>query len=316
MALRALKRQLDTRLELARLPGPLLEQASAVLAKELAIYERWPLWPVVELPRRAALALDAEESLAVGLSAAAVLFYGASDIIDDAQDGELDRHPTWPGWDWRHAVNCGNLLLFLMGEELAELRASDEAKAAWAHEFARAGRLLSRGQFKDFLAEPTTPWGEPEIMGLLEDKAGASFGCWAALGPLWAGREDWMAWRAFGERLGMALQLASDVRPYLGLGESKDLAVGKLTLPVAYARDVDPAIARVWAEGPLGHLAQEGLKARIAATGAVTYACMRVEVLKKEAHDRLLALDCPLALELLAPLVEMVVLDRPAESGA
>jgi geranylgeranyl pyrophosphate synthase len=293
-----------------------LEQASAVLAKELAIYERWPLWPVVELPRRAAVALGADEALADGLAAAAVLFYAASDIIDDAQDAELDQHPTWPGWDWRHAVNCGNLLLFLSGEHLAELEAPAEARAGFAAEFARAGRLLSRGQFKDFLAEPTTPWGESQLLGVLEDKAGASFGCWAALGPLATGQGDVSAWRAFGERLGMALQLASDVRPYTGFGISRDLAVGKLTLPLLYAREANPAIAATWDEGPLGHLAQEGLKARVAATGAVTYACMRVEVLKKEAHDRLAALGCPLATALLTPLVEMVVLDRPAGSGA
>jgi octaprenyl-diphosphate synthase len=303
MGPRGLKPRLDARLDAANLPRPLYEQASAVVSKLVGIHARWPLWPVPELPRRAALALGADDELAEGLAVASLLFYGASDLIDDAQDDELAQHPTWPGWDWRHAVNAGNLLL-------AALDAPAEARAAWAEAFARAGRRLARGQFRDFLATPEAPWGEAELVALLEDKAGASFGCLASLAPRWAGREDWEAWQAFGERLGMALQLASDIRPYLGFGEHKDLAVGKLTLPLLYARDVDPAIARLWAEGPLGHLGQEGLKARVAATGAVTYACMRVEVLKKEAHDRLATMAWPAAQELLAPLVDAVVLER------
>jgi geranylgeranyl pyrophosphate synthase len=317
MALRALKGELDTRLSAAELPGPLLEQASAVLTKVLAHYERFEAWPVPELPLRTARALGAPEPLGVGLAAASVLFYAASDIIDDAQDDELATHPTWPAWGWPHAVNAGNLLLFLSGEHLAGLDAPDAAKAAWAEAFARAGRHLARGQFLDFLATPDAPWGETQIECVLADKAGASFACLAGLAPAWAGRADRADWEAFGHTLGRLYQLASDVRPYTAFGPSSDLAIGKLTLPLAVAKDADPALARAWAEGrALRHLEQEAVKARVAATGAVTYACMRVEVLKKEAHDRLRALDCPAARELLAPLVDLVALDRPLSTGA
>jgi geranylgeranyl pyrophosphate synthase len=317
MALPGLKRQLDTRLAQAELPGPLLEQASAVLAKVLGHYERFPLWPVPELPERTALALGLRPEIAEGLTAASVLFYAASDIIDDAQDDELGTHATWPAWGWQHAVNTGNLLLFLSGEHLAGIEAKASVKAAWHAAFARAGRQLSRGQFRDFLATSDAPWGETEIMRVLEDKAGASFGCLASLAALGAERDDWRDWEAFGRSLGLVYQLASDIRPYMGFGTSRDVAIGKLTLPLLAAREVDPTITQAWADGAvLRPIKQEGLKARVAATGAVTYACMRVEVLKKEAHDRLARLDCPSAQALLAPLVDLVVLDRPAGSGA
>ena len=307
MALPGLKRQLDHRLALSELPGPLLEQASAVLAKVVGHHERFALWPVVELPRRSALALGASEELADGLAAAAVLFYAASDIIDDAQDDELSTHPTWPAWGWTHAVNAGNLLLFLSGEHVQGLDAPAPVRAAWAEAFARAGRQLARGQFRDLLATAEAPWGEAELTRVLEDKAGASFGCLASLAPLWAARADWRDWEAFGRVLGMVYQRASDVRPYTAFGPSRDVA----------ARDMDPTLALAWADGRvLKPLQQEGLKARVAATGAVTYACMRVEVLKKEAHDRLAALDCPIAHELLAPLVDAVILDRPQGESA
>lgn len=317
MALPALKRQLAHRLENADLPGPLLEQASAVLAKVLGHYERFESWPVSELPLRTGRALGLSEELAEGLAASAVLFYAASDIIDDAQDDELDTHATWPQWGWQHAVNAGNLLLFLSGEHLAGLDAPARARAAWAEAFARAGRQLARGQFRDFLATADAPWGEQDLMRVLDDKAGASFGCLASLAAIGADRADWRDWEAFGRSLGLVYQLASDVRPYLGYGSSRDLAVGKLTLPLLAAREVDPGITAAWAGGALLRpIKQEGLKARVAATGAVTYACMRVEVLKKEAHDRLTALDCPSAQALLAPLVDLVVLERPKSAGA
>lgn len=312
----AIKAQLGEVLDRAHLPELLHEQASAVLMKAKAEYDAWPWWPIAELPRRAALAVGAPADLANGLAASAVLFYGASDIIDDAQDGELDRHPFWGDGSWQHAVNVGNLLIFLSGQTLQQLPAPAEARAAWAAAFAEAGVRLSAGQHLDMVATPEADLDEATLQRITRDKAGAGWACLATLGPLWAGSPNLPQWRAFGETLGSLYQLVSDVWPYVQEGPHRDLAVGKLTLPLLAARDADPRIQGLWAGGrALGPEEQAQVRRLALDSGAVMYAEMRVEILRKEAQDLLASLE-PEAADLLIPLVEQATLRSAGLSGA
>src|SRR4051812_28480456 len=116
-----LEARLTRTLAQASLPEPLHSQASAVVLKALRTADRFPGWPVVRLPYEALRACGAGDKLAGNVAAAAVLFYCAADVTDDAQDGELEANPAWQGWDWRHAVNAGNAFVFLaLGELMAQ----------------------------------------------------------------------------------------------------------------------------------------------------------------------------------------------------
>jgi hypothetical protein len=114
----------------------------------------------------------------------------------------------------------------------------------------------------------------------------------------------------------MAHQLASDIWPYLVSGPHADLAAGKLTLPLLAAQDADPTLASAWREGPLGPAAQQAVRSRVMASGAIMYAQMRVEVWKKEAHDLLVSLAVPDLLEEMTPLIEMASFTRRPGVGA
>lgn len=314
----ATSERLQSLLLQAELPGPLYEQASAVVAKAMATYQAFPAWPIPELPRRCLVALGAPEAVSEAAAAAAVLFYGASDIIDDAQDGELDQHPFWPGGSWQEAVNTGNLLLFLSGLAIAEADLPPGVAARWHGAFAAAGVRLARGQALDMGAAADAPYDEATVEAVTRDKAGAAWRCLISLGPIWEGaaRDRVEAFGAVGERLGMAHQLASDIWPYLLPGPQADLATGKLTLPLFFAREADSGLGGLWRSGPLDAAGQEALRERVLATGAIMYAQMRVEVWKKEAQDALLALEVPSLAAELAGLIDMVTFERAAGPGA
>lgn len=312
----AVKHRLDAILAAAELPEPLLAQASAVLAKAEATYQRVPHWPVVELPRRLLAALGGPSALGDGLAAAALLFYAAADVIDDAQDGELAANPAWRGWSWQEAVNCGNLLLFLSQQTFLTLEAPLAVRAEWARRFADMGVRMAAGQCRDMHATADAPYSEADVLRVAEEKVGAYWGAIAALAPLWAGRTDVAAWHALGSRIGVLYQIATDVFAYMTPEPHQDVALGKLTLPLQFARLLDPGLPALWAAGPLDAGGQAAARARVVATGAVTYAGLRVDILRKEAHDSLMALDCPAAEALLRPLIDGVDLAGPISASA
>ncbi len=287
------------------LPPLMAEQVRAVLGKKLAVYARVPVWCVPEVPRRCLRALGGPEPLGEALAAACVLYNCAGDIIDDAQDDELAGNPAWRGWDWRDAVNVGTCLLFTHGNFLAGLDAPADVRASWARAFCEGGRTLTAGQHVDLRAHAGADLDEEAVLRLGAEKAGAAIGAFAALAPIWAGRPDVAAWHALGVTIGQLFQLVSDLAPYASFGPHADLAAAKLTLPLLVARDMDPAIAALWEGGlPLSPARQEELRRRVVASGAVSYARMRVEVLQREASSQIDALGVPTLATELGPVLQ------------
>jgi geranylgeranyl pyrophosphate synthase len=202
-------------------------------------------------------------------------------------------------------VNVGTCLLFTHGAFLAGLDAPAETRAGWARAFAEGGRTLTAGQHVDLRAHPDADLDEEGVLRLGAEKAGAAIGAFASLAPIWAGRDDVPAWNALGVTIGQLFQLVSDLAPYAGFGPHADLAAAKLTLPLLVARDLDPGLSALWADGlPLAPDRQAELRRRVAASGAVGYARMRVEVLQREAASQLEALDVPSLASELAPVLQ------------
>ena len=286
------------------LPPLMAEQVRAVIGKKLAVYRRVPAWCVPEVPRRCLRALGGPHALGDRLAAACILYNCAGDVIDDAQDDELAGNPAWRGWDWRDAVNVGTCLLFTHGSFVAGLDAPAEVRAAWARAFSDGGRTLTAGQHVDLRAHAGADLDEEGVLRLGAEKAGAAIGAFATLAPLWAGRPDVDAWRDLGVTIGQLFQLVSDLAPYAGFGPHADLAAAKLTLPLLVARDMDPGLAAVWADGlPLDPARQDALRRRVLASGAVSYARMRVEILRSEASGQIEALAVPGLAAELAPVL-------------
>lgn len=287
------------------LPPLMREQVRAVIGKKLAVYQRVPAWCVPEVPRRCLRALGGPEALGEDLAAACILYNCAGDVIDDAQDDELGGNPAWRGWGWRDAVNVGVGLLFTHGAFLAGLDAPAEARAGWARALQAGGRTLTAGQHVDLRAHGGADLDEEGVLRLGAEKAGAAIGAFASLAPIWAGRDDVDAWRALGVTIGQLFQLVSDLAPYQGFGPHADLAAAKLTLPLVVARDMDPDLPTTWAGGlPLPPDRQDVLRRRVVASGAVSYARMRVEVLQREAAGQIDALGVPALAAELGPVLQ------------
>jgi heptaprenyl diphosphate synthase len=146
------------------------------------------------------------------------------------------------------AILVGDLLFGTASEIIADLGA--EPVRIQAQTFVR----LCAGQIRD---DRPCPFGEDPVayyLGVLADKTGALVATAARYGAMFSGcpPETVEVLRQYGERLGVAFQLADDLidiasaADETGKTPGTDLREGKATLPVLYALESsDPADARI-----------------------------------------------------------------------
>ncbi|MEO8518789.1 MAG: polyprenyl synthetase family protein [Dermatophilaceae bacterium] len=207
------------------------------------------------------------------------------------------------------AILIGDLLFGKASELVAGLGA--EAVKIQAQTFVR----LCSGQIRD---DRQTPEGVDPIdyyLGVLADKTGALIATAARYGAMFSGcpPETVDVMRRYGERLGIAFQLADDLLDISsGPGESgktpgTDLREGVATLPVLLARrSVDPADDR------LKFLLDADL--RDDTLHAEALALLQVHPAMVEARQRTNAVARE-ARDLLAPLAIGLATDSPAHEG-
>ena len=183
-------------------------------------------------------------AVVVELTHVATLYH--DDVMDDAdlRRGAPSANALW-----------GNTVAILTGDYLFA-RASDIAADLGTESVriqARTFERLVQGQLRETLG----PRGEDPVshyLGVLSDKTASLIATSARLGALHSGASaatvDVLA--EFGERIGMAFQLADDVldiaseSAVLGKASGTDLREGIPTLPVLYARQsTDPADAKL-----------------------------------------------------------------------
>ena len=151
-------------------------------------------------------------------------------------------------YDNSTAILVGDLLFGTASSIIADL--GPEAVKIQAQTFVR----LCSGQIRD--DRPCPPGTDPVdyYMGVLADKTGVLIATAARYGAMFGGcpPETVETLREYGERLGMAFQLADDLIDIASEGDETgktpgtDLREGKATLPVLYARaSTDPADARL-----------------------------------------------------------------------
>jgi heptaprenyl diphosphate synthase len=147
-----------------------------------------------------------------------------------------------------NAILVGDLLFGTASSIIADLGA--EAVKIQAETFVR----LCAGQIRD--ARPAPGGVDPVdyYLGVLADKTGVLIATAARYGAMFSGCDAATVevMREYGERLGMAFQLADDLidissdAAALGKTPGTDLREGKRTLPVIYAlASTDPADARL-----------------------------------------------------------------------
>jgi heptaprenyl diphosphate synthase len=202
----------------------------------------------------------------IAAAAGVELTHLASLYHDDVMDEATVRRGTSTvnaAYGNSTAILVGDLLFGTASSIIADLGA--EAVKIQAQTFVR----LCSGQIRD--DRPPAAGVDPVdyYLGVLEDKTGVLIATAARYGAMFAGcpPETVAVMREYGERLGMAFQLADDLidiasdSEETGKTPGTDLREGKATLPVLYARaSDDPADARL--RGLLsGDLRDDGLLA-------------------------------------------------------
>ena len=219
------------------------------------------------------------------------------DVMDEAdlRRGVVSANARYGNSD---AILVGDLLFGKASELVAELGA--EAVKIQAQTFVR----LCSGQIRDDRPAPEGVDPIDYYLGVLADKTGVLIATAARFGAMFSGcpPETVDIVRRYGERLGIAFQLADDLLDISSVsGESgkmpgTDLREGVATLPVLLVRrSTDPADER------LRHLLAVGVDLRDDALHAEALGLLRVHPAVAEARERTSAVARE-AKGLLAPL--------------
>jgi geranylgeranyl diphosphate synthase, type I len=164
------------------------------------------------------------------------LLHAAAKLLDDVEDGD-----TRGGW--AEVINLAIGMVFV-GQFLTHRLARsglDPLRVLRASQaYSQAGLAACSGQHDDLLADDPDP---DRWLAIATAKSGALLGWAAWAGALAAGAQEHVlaAYRQYGTRLGVLLQVADDYNGVWHPDAASDLATGRPTLAVAYALSVGGA---------------------------------------------------------------------------
>jgi geranylgeranyl diphosphate synthase type I len=199
-------------------------------------------------------ALGGDYRRALPGAAAVELGHNFSLVHDDIQDGDRERRfrPTlWVKWGVPQAINAGDALFALSRLALYRLAANeDDPDAPDARQVLDLMRIydqtclaLCEGQYLDISFEGRLDVTVEEYLEMIELKTASlmAAGVEAAATLASRDREVVTTLRRFGDRLGLAFQMADDVKGAFwqesasGKAEAGDLRRRKKTMPVIWA---------------------------------------------------------------------------------
>ena len=170
-----------------------------------------------------------------------------AEIHDDVQDGNPQRNErdaVWWVWGPAQAINAGDgmhalgrlALLRLVERGVAEERVFEIVRLV-----DRASLRSCEGRFRELEAQERIDLSVSAYMAMATDKSGALMGCAMQVGALVGGADEETSktLASCGEKLGVALQVRSDLSAIWGTGDNSAPSVEVLNkkklLPVVYA---------------------------------------------------------------------------------
>ncbi|MDP6455812.1 MAG: polyprenyl synthetase family protein [SAR202 cluster bacterium] len=204
-----------------------------------------------------AMANGCEPDVVIPAAAAVELVDKFCEIHDDVQGGKPkrgDRDAVWWVWGPAQAINTGDgmhamarLSLF----RLLDRGVSPETAFKAVQLLDEASLLACEGRFIDLQAQERVDMTSSSYLKMASDKAGALYGCAAALGALIAGAnsERIGALERFGTHMGAALLINTELRQLDAVGSlsqraDEDLMNKKKSLPVVLAFENSDATGR------------------------------------------------------------------------
>jgi octaprenyl-diphosphate synthase len=236
------------------------------------------------------------EPRASSLAAVAELIHLATLVHDDAVDHSVMRRgqPTINAlFSHQVSVIMGD---FLYSRALSELvRLGDMEPLAV---FTAASNALTLGEMRQLAALDALAFSEDDYDTLIESKTASLFAAACEVGSLCGAQRFRSALTRFGQRLGMAFQIADDLLDYTEAQETTgkptglDLREHKVTLPLIYAlRTMSPAARRrvdaLFANSDPGDALIAEVVGIVREEGGLEYARRRGEEFAQEAEAAL-----------------------------
>jgi octaprenyl-diphosphate synthase len=239
------------------------------------------------------------EPRALPLAAVGELIHLATLIHDDSVDHSALRRgaPTVNAlFTHEVAVIFGDHLYARAVTELARLGDLEPIRL-----FGAASSSMTLGELRQLAAFDALAFGEHEYDRLIQAKTAALLGAVCEVGALAGAPAHRVAMRRFGERLGMAFQIADDLLDYTetsavtGKPSGLDLREHKVTLPlIAALREMSPAarsrVEALFAEPTPGDEQVEEVVGIVTEFGGLEYARQRGDRFAQEAEDALATL--------------------------
>ncbi|MGE5138951.1 MAG: polyprenyl synthetase family protein [Rudaea sp.] len=195
-------------------------------------------------------AAGGEWARALPAAAAVELVHNFSLIHDDIQDDSAERRgraALWKIWGMPQGINAGDAMFVLARMALDRLDVVPADLAAIHAVFDSATCGLTQGQFLDLSFQDRERVSVEEYVEMVKGKTGALLACSAEIGARTATPDEGISdsFRAFGENLGVAFQIADDVLgiwgdpAVTGKPAGDDLYARKKSLPVIAALGAD-----------------------------------------------------------------------------
>jgi len=241
---------------------------------------------------------------AVKAAAAVELLHLATLVHDDVIDDTPIRRgisTVQQKFGKKSAVICGDYLLCMSLNALSgiEMDGDKERFLPLAVRFSRVLSSICLGEYTQLLHNGDLEMRVPTYLRIIAGKTAALFYISAFFGALLGGEEEEQA-RAlgrFGQRLGIAFQIADDCKDY-ELSEEEalkpvgnDIAGGVVTLPLIVALKQQPALRDLALEAMKGGRAVSGLVAEVRRLGGTAGA--REILLRFDAKARLALRNIP-----------------------
>ena len=239
---------------------------------------------------------DAPEARAVPLAAVGELIHLATLIHDDSVDHSVLRRgmPTVDAlFTHEIAVIFGDHLYSRAVSELARLGDLEPVRI-----FSSASSAMTLGELRQLAAFDALAFGEEDYYRLIRAKTASLLGAVCEVGALAGAPRHCASMARFGQRLGMAFQIADDLIDYTedatvtGKPSGLDLRDHKVTLPlIATLKEAGPAarksIDALFATAEPSDALIEEVVAIVAEHGGLEYARRKGEQFAQEADEAL-----------------------------
>ena len=249
--------------------------------------------PLILLPQLVHAAITGDSSPARPLCVATTLLFTGIDILDDLADGDLPPH--WDGYAPSQIQLAATTLVSALPQmAISGLSAGPEARAAMHQTLATGLLRMAAGQAAD-LANAGGACPDPDLVeASVVQKSGEEGAMFASLAAQLAGACDSLVqlYGGFARAFVTAGQLSSDCYDLFTAPQSKDLANGSRTLPIALALRKSGSGPReemlnLLAAARTDPSARQAVRKRLFAAGAVRMCGFIIEVYCAQARSLL-----------------------------